>query len=120
VPTKANAFALRPRLRVQRGKEIALGPGKVELLEFIRATGSIAEAAKQMDMSYMRAWSLVKTMEKCFHARLVTVERGGTARGGARLTAMGERAIELYRRMERESIKATVDAWRELRELLRS
>jgi len=70
-------LAIQPRLRVRAGDEIALGPGKVELLGFVRETGSIAEAAKQMGMSYMRAWTLIKTMNACFKEPLVEAVRGG-------------------------------------------
>ena len=67
----------------------------MELLEHTRETGSIAEAANRMGMSYMRAWTMVKTMEDCFRQPLVKVERGGAAHGGAKLTETGERAVVL-------------------------
>ena len=41
------------------GKKIAFGPGKAVLLKLVEETGSISEAAKRMEMSYMRAWSLI-------------------------------------------------------------
>jgi molybdate transport system regulatory protein len=47
-PKKSSAPVLKPRLRVVVGGNIALGPGKVELLELVAETGSIAEAAKRM------------------------------------------------------------------------
>jgi molybdate transport system regulatory protein len=120
MPKQSADFNLQPRFRVERDGEVALGPGKVRLLEQIRETGSIAEAARCMEMSYMRAWTLVKTMEDCFREPLVKVERGGAAHGGAHLTETGERAIALYRRMEQDSASATADHWRALRRLLRS
>jgi len=119
VPKKIDRFILRPRLRVEKGNEIALGPGKIELLEHIALTGSIAEAAAQMEMSYMRAWTLVKTMEACFRRPLVEAHRGGSSQGGARLTDVGRKALSLYRRMHRDCQKATKPAWRELRKLLK-
>lgn len=88
------------RLRVQRGAEIALGPGKVDLLDAIERTGTLAGAAEEMGMSYMRAWKLVRTMNACFRAPLVETARGGTARGGASLTETGRAVRDLYRRME--------------------
>src|SRR6185503_2140412 len=54
------------RLRLTKGEDIALGPGKVALLEAIARTGSITAAAKSLDMSYRRAWLLVDTMNRCF------------------------------------------------------
>ena len=91
------------RLRVYRGDEAALGPGRVELLVRIGETASVAQAARDMEMSYMKAWKLVQSMNRCFREPLVEVRRGGKAGGTARLTPAGETALGLYRQMERES-----------------
>lgn len=109
---------LLPRLRIVAGKEIALGPGKAELLALVEKTGSIGKAAKQMDMSYMRAWSLIQTTNACFQEPLVEAVRGGHERGGARLTDTGRRALLLYQQMEAASVKACADNWRLLKKLL--
>src|SRR5262245_5104536 len=68
---RASKPQLVPRLRVLCGEDVALGPGKVDLLVLIDQTGSIREAAERMGMSYMRAWKLVKTMNACFKEPLV-------------------------------------------------
>jgi molybdate transport system regulatory protein len=60
----APAPVLTPRFRVLCGKNIALGPGKVELLVALLETGSLTKAARRLRMSYMRAWTLVTTMTK--------------------------------------------------------
>lgn len=73
-----------------------LGPGKAELLERIAATGSIAAAGRQMDMSYKRAWMLVEEMNAAFQTPLVTSMRGGPGGGGARLTDAGAEVLRLY------------------------
>jgi molybdate transport system regulatory protein len=115
----AKKLSLRPRLRIQCGSEIAFGPGKADLLELIAETGSIGEAAKRMDMSYMRAWSLVQAMNDCFMQPVVTALRGGNKRGGAELTATGRRVLDAYRRMEKNSLKAARPDWQALQKLLR-
>jgi molybdate transport system regulatory protein len=74
-----------------------LGPGKAELLERIRDTGSIAAAGRQMAMSYKRAWMLVEEMNAAFREPVVTSTRGGPGGGGAQLTRMGALVIALYR-----------------------
>lgn len=109
---------LKPRLRVLAGDQIALGPGKVALLDAIASHGTLAEAARSLRMSYMRAWKLVQTMNACFKSPLVATARGGLQKGQAVLTAEGEEALRLYRRMEEESRRACEGAWQELRELL--
>ena len=108
-----------PRLRVMRGEAIILGPGKADLLEEIGRLGSLRDAAGALGMSYMRAWTLVRTMNEEFLEPLVVFHRGGPARGGAELTATGSAALRLYRSMEAESLRATKRAWQALRKLVR-
>lgn len=115
---KETAFGPHPRWRVAAGKKIALGPGKVELLALIAGTGSITKAATRMGMSYMRAWSLIKTMNECFRLPVVSTERGGQARGGATLTPTGRQVLKLYRQMEQASHQAIQPQWRALARLL--
>src|SRR5262245_8486755 len=109
---------LRPRLRVHCGEDIALGPGKVDLLALVATTGSIREAAERMHMSYMRAWTLIRTMNRCFKEPLVTAVRGGKSGGGAELTALGRKALELYQRMEADCVATTRRDWQALKSLL--
>jgi molybdate transport system regulatory protein len=100
------APVVKPRIRVMQGSEIVLGPGKADLLDALRATGSLRKAAAELRMSYMRAWQLMKTMNGAFRDPLVSLVRGGAAHGGATLTTSGERILGLYRSMERKSLKA--------------
>ena len=71
---------LKLRMRLMLGNEIALGPGKADLLEGIASTGSIAAAGRKLGMSYKRAWMLVETMNRCFRKPLVRTGRGGRQR----------------------------------------
>jgi molybdate transport system regulatory protein len=117
--SSATAPVLKPRFRVTRGQDIALGPGKMELLAWLVRTESLSEAARRMDMSYMRAWTLVKTMEKCFREPVVVAERGGKSGGGMKVTAAGRRALALYRQMEENALKSAQAPWKRLQKLLR-
>lgn len=100
---------MKPRLvfRLVLGDDIALGPGKVQLLEAIRDTGSIAAAGRAMGMSYKRAWHLVDTMNRCFASPLVAASKGGARGGGATLTALAEDVIVRYHHLEARARKAT-------------
>jgi molybdate transport system regulatory protein len=103
------------RLRIVLEPNIAIGPGKADILAGIQETGSIAAAGRRMGMSYKRAWLLVESMNACFKTPLVETNRGGRARGGARLTADGERVLACYRRMEAltdEAIAGEMDVLR--------
>ncbi|MGB9038913.1 MAG: LysR family transcriptional regulator [Acinetobacter calcoaceticus] len=91
---------LKLQIRILSEQNIAFGPGKAELLEAIERTGSISQAAKSMNMSYRRAWQLVDTMNQCFETALVETQTGGTHGGGAAITALGQKVLQQYRKME--------------------
>lgn len=88
---------LKLKLQLYCGDEIAMGPGKADLLEAIVRTGSISAAGRALGMSYRRAWMLVDTMNRCFTAPLVETHPGGGKGAGAKLTAAGETALAAYR-----------------------
>lgn len=90
----------RPRIRVQLGAAFAIGPGKADLLQAIAETGSISAAARQMDMSYRRAWLLIDTMNRCFREPVVDTATGGKGGGGAQITPFGKTVLNSYRAME--------------------
>jgi len=114
-----HARSVQPRFRILSGRDIALGPGKAQLLALISETGSINQAAKRMNMSYMRAWSLVQTMNRCFKEALVFAAHGGEGGGGAQLTATGRRVLALYQRMEKQAAKTAQSAWEKMQPLLK-
>ena len=108
-----------PRIRVVFGRNIALGTGKAELLEHIARTGCLRNAAAAMKMSYMRAWTLVRTMNQCFKKPLVITKRGGAKGGTAVVTDEGKAVLALYRRMEAQSLKASQTVRKQLSRHLR-
>ena len=110
----------KSHFRIYLGDEIALGPGKAELLRHISETGSISESARRMQMSYNRAWLLVRTMNRCFKQPLVTATRGGDKRGGAQLTVAGKQVLTLYTRLESKMAAATRMSVRGLLSLLKN
>lgn len=130
-PTKRAAPKMRPvkvaarggasaelRLRVDFGAFGAIGPGKVRLLELIGEQGSIATAGRAMKMSYRRAWLLVENLNRSFRRPLVTTQRGGSAGGGAALTAFGREVIRRYRDIEAQASKAAAKQLRTLTQAL--
>ncbi|HSE11295.1 MAG TPA: LysR family transcriptional regulator [Rudaea sp.] len=103
------------RIRVNLGVA-AFGPGKADLLEKIGETGSISAAARQMRMSYKRAWQLVDEMNRMFTQPLIEASPGGAHGGGAALTALGARIAAAYRSIQK---KVPVAVRRELAVLAR-
>ena len=92
--------ALKIKLQIYCGREIAMGPGKADLLEAIVRHGSISAAGRALGMSYRRAWLLVDTMNRCWAERLVETLHGGGRDRGARVTPLGHRVLAAYRDME--------------------
>lgn len=92
----ANNYRLRGRLWIEGPEGTFLGYGRVVLLEKIREHGSISAAARAMEMSYLRAWKLVDSMNRQSRHPVVSKSTGGRGGGGARLTDAGEQAIELF------------------------
>jgi molybdate transport system regulatory protein len=96
-------------LRILLDDTAPLGPGKVELLDRIRATGSIARAARDMGMSYRRAWLLVEELNSSFREPVVAARPGGRGGGGAMLTATGEALLQDYRLIEQSALAAAAE-----------
>ncbi|WP_150495756.1 winged helix-turn-helix domain-containing protein [Roseibium aquae] len=107
------------RIRIVFGEDAMLGPGKADLLERIRETGSIAAAGRAMAMSYKRAWMLVEEMNNAFRDPLVESTRGGSRGGGARLTEAGETVLTNYRKLEEILAEAGAARIGSLRSMLR-
>src|ERR1700688_4103058 len=93
-------------VRIDLDTDSRIGPGKIQLLENIRACGSISAAGRAMDMSYKRAWDLVDEINRiCKHAA-VERQTGGKNGGGAVLTPFGTSLVARYRRIERAAASA--------------
>ena len=101
---------IRLSLRLLHRDDIAIGPGKADLLEAIAATGSISAAGRRMGLSYRRAWLLVDTMNRAFAAPLVVASKGGAKGGGAALTEGGATVLAAYRDAGRAASDASAAA----------
>lgn len=92
--------SLTVRFRVDFGSECSVGVGKIELLEGIARTGSLSEAARQMRMSYRRAWLLLEDLNMSFDQPVANTSVGGRGGGGAVLTPFGVRLVAAYRKLD--------------------
>jgi molybdate transport system regulatory protein len=92
--------ALTVRFRVDFGAQCSVGIGKIELLEAIRRTGSLSQAARSLGMSYRRAWLLMADLNASFDRPVVDTMTGGAHGGGAVLTDFGGQLIAGYRQLE--------------------
>ena len=106
-------------MRVLGKSAAAMGPGKAELIERIGRTGSISAAAREMGMSYRRAWQLVESLNEAFREPVITTAIGGRRGGGARMTPFGERLVARFRAMEDKASAAIATDLRRFATLLR-
>jgi molybdate transport system regulatory protein len=91
------------RIDFENGSQI--GHGKIRLLELIAQHGSISRAAKEMHMSYRRAWLLADEMNRMFKTPILETQHGGAGGGAARLTSFGHAVIGHYRAMESQTMR---------------
>ena len=90
------------RLRIDFAENSRVGPGKIDLLEAIRKSGSISQAARDLGMSYRRAWLLIDSFKVTFREPVTMAQTGGRGGGGIALTKFGQELIDTYRALERE------------------
>jgi molybdate transport system regulatory protein len=93
----------------------AIGPGKVALLRAVSETGSISAAARSLELSYKKAWELVDDLNGMFKEPVVETHIGGSARGGAKLTRLGERLIGIYDQAQSAANHASASLLEELK-----
>ncbi|MGB7541194.1 MAG: LysR family transcriptional regulator [Burkholderiales bacterium] len=109
---------LIPKIRILIGAVVAIGPGKADLLQAIARTGSISAAAREMGMSYRRAWLLVDALNAAFKRPLVETATGGRRGGGARVTELGEEVLRRYRAMESRAARSVAPDLRRFARLI--
>ncbi len=105
--TRAEAAVLSLRIDFDPGRRI--GPGKIELLERIAGCGSISKAARQMNMSYLRAWKLVEEVDAILGKTVVNRKAGGSHGGGTQLTRFGSALVARFRAVERAAADVAHD-----------
>jgi molybdate transport system regulatory protein len=93
------------RFRIDFADHTSVGPGKIRLLEAIRDAGSLSQGARDIGMSYRRAWLLVESLKKSFREPVTVASTGGKRGGGMLITEFGEALIKNYRDLEQDFAK---------------
>lgn len=100
LPAEARASSPGIRFRLDFHAQCSVGIGKISLLEAIARSGSLSQAARDMGMSYRRAWLLIDSMNADFDTRVISATVGGSGGGGTQLTAFGRDLVQAYRNLE--------------------
>ncbi len=103
-----NAMGIRSKIWIEVGGKPVFGRGRRFLLEASDRHGSINQAAKEINISYRRAWSYLKAMEKRLGIKLVERRAGGKNGGGAALTGEARLFLQRFSALER-GIREMVD-----------
>jgi len=101
-------FNVRSKVWLEfRGRPF-LGDGRFRLLAAVADSGSINAAAKQLGISYRKAWSHLQSMEK--HAPFALLERraGGKGGGETLLTAEAKTLLKEFRQL-RDQVNQQAD-----------
>lgn len=100
-----NGFQIRSKLWIESEGQPVFGRGRMILLKAIDRYGSINQAACEINISYRKAWSYIKAMEKRIGIKLVNTRAGGKNGGGACLTDDARAFIAKYESLEHKMIE---------------
>lgn len=99
---------IKSKLWIEIDGKPVFGRGRRFLLEAIDRHGSINQAAKEINISYRKAWGYIKAMEERLGFRLIERQTGGRNGGGAVLTEEAKKFLKKYAELER-GIREIVD-----------
>jgi len=92
-------YHVQASIWIEKDGELYLGGGRIMLLERIEKLGSIAAAARSMNLTYNNAWLWINSMNQLAPSPLVERTAGGTGGGHARLTEEGHNAIAQFHKL---------------------
>lgn len=95
-------YKIKSRIWIDGKQGTFLAEGRIALLKEIIVSGSISAAAKQMNMSYKKAWEMINTMNKSAEQPLVVRISGGAGGGGTRVTDEGLKMIQLFEKLNKK------------------
>lgn len=98
----APAIGLAGSFSLQRGGHVLGSADRIALLEAIRQTGSMVQAAREVGISYKTAWDRVQDMNNVSGEPLVARSAGGAGGGGTQLTPAGLALIDAFRHLQAE------------------
>ncbi|WP_178863929.1 winged helix-turn-helix domain-containing protein [Thiomicrorhabdus cannonii] len=102
LPGEPYSSRIRARFWITGERGGYVGIGRIELLENIVRYGSISRAAKEMGMSYKKAWKLIDELNQMSDKPLVVKVQGGKQGGGATLTESGDALVKQFRVFEKQ------------------
>lgn len=103
---RSHRLVVHHKVWLNAGNRFALGDGGLGLLRAIAATGSIRAASQHVGWSYRHALAYLDNAERALDYRLIERARGGSERGGAKLTPRGREFLRQYTGFRRKLDRA--------------
>jgi molybdate transport system regulatory protein len=98
---------LRYKIWIEKDGEKVFGDGPLDILHRVERTGSLRQAAEEINMSYSQAWNLIKDLEERLGFKLLERKIGGKSGGGSQLTEQARDLMmkfEIFRDKAKESL----------------
>lgn len=89
-------YKIKSRIWIESEDNVLLGEGRVQLLKAIEKTGSLSKAAKNLNISYKKAWQLLDSVNKSAERPVTITSIGGKGGGGAELTEYGKSLVNAF------------------------
>lgn len=94
------------------GKKV-FGKGPYMLLKKVKLLRSLNKAAKELNMSYSKAWLIIKRAEKALNCVLLDTKTGGKEGGGSCLTEKAELLLKAYETFSEEAERIMQELYNE-------
>src|SRR6266513_768007 len=91
-----------------------MGPRYLHFLDAVDRAGTIRAAGREVGWSYRTCLNRIREMERVLGAKVLATTRGGSSRGGARLTPQARRLVKLFARWRREAVRLSDVAFRKI------
>ena len=91
-----------------------MGPRYLRFLEAVENTGTIRAAGQEVGWSYRTCLNRIREMERVLGSKVLDTTRGGSSRGGVRLTPAARRLVRLFERWRREALRLSDVAFRKI------
>src|SRR2546425_7071681 len=113
-PRRRRRLAPRQKLGLNWDGVFLMGPRYLRFLDAVDRTGTIRAAGREVGWSYRTCLNRIREMERVLGAKVLATTRGGSSRGGARLTAEARRLVKLFGRWRREAVRLSDVAFRRI------
>ncbi len=97
-----DGYKIKSRIWIETGDNVLVGEGRIRLLKAIDAEGSLSKAAKSINMSYRKAWTLLDAVNKSAKEAVVTKTVGGQKGGGTEITPYGKKLIAAFENINKK------------------